>query len=273
MSNQDFQFRELYKKILLGLLTIENFSYINNFRFIQIVNIFLNKNSSFKTSKDSLISALNETELNYIPDSVILDLMEYENPKKIQLLHSNKSSFLNSLSTTEKTICLVFEFCYNSILKEIIEPSYEDDYSSENSSDFDVDDFILLNQFILNKSKKQVEECIKNLTKKGVFIYSKEEDTLYYTLKIKKELELEALFNFEEKFNKNNDENEPYMKEVIYLFPNIKEQEIVNLALELLKKCTSREEKLLILSELEYLKASNSDYSDIILYLMNLNNS
>ena len=63
------------------------------------------------------------------------------------------------------------------------------------------------------------------------------------------------------------------MKEVIYLFPNVKEQEIVNLALELLKKCKSREEKLLIISELEYLKASNSDYSDIILYLMNLNNS
>ena len=169
MDKKDFKFRELYRKILLTLAT--EFSYSNDWQFVKICNQFINDERGYKLSKETLIAGLNEKDLNNFSDLVILSLMEYENSEIIHLIYSEDSGILKELTNDEKTICLVFEFCYNSVLRKILEPSYQNAESFiDDSADFGINDFIKLNTFILEKSEEEIEGYIKSLTIKGFFL-------------------------------------------------------------------------------------------------------
>ncbi len=198
MDKKDFKFRELYRKILLTLAT--EFSYSNDWQFVKICNQLINDENSYKLSKEILIAGLNEKDLNNFSDLVILSLMEYENSEIIHLIYSEDSGILEELTNDEKTICLVFEFCYNSVLRKILEPSYQNAESFiDDSADFGINDFIRLNTFILEKSEEEIEGYIKSLTTKGFFYESKEENTVYFTSRLERELEF--LFEMENNLN------------------------------------------------------------------------
>ncbi len=136
METKDLNLRTLYKKLLIGLLSIDDFSldyFSLNRNLREIIFEFLN-GSSVKSKKDKqlLLIAVETTNLENISDEDFSKMINYENGECIEYIFYNHHSYFSDFSLDEKLGLIAIDLCFNSILKFIFDakkiPFYFDDF-------------------------------------------------------------------------------------------------------------------------------------------------
>ena len=163
MKNKDLMLRKICQKIFIELLSIENFS-INYFSSNKIIRKtimdFLGLNSyKPRITKNSLLKALNEMELENKTDAEILRSLKYKNLELIKYIYTDHYSLFSELSDENKKTIIAVDLCCNSILSDI--------FQSEKTSFF-LEDFYLLMQNVLEISTEQFVLAMINGTCLGI---------------------------------------------------------------------------------------------------------
>ena len=107
MKNKDLMLRKICQKIFIELLSIENFS-INYFSSNKIIRKtimdFLGLNSyKPRITKNTLLKALKEMELENKTDAEILRSLKYKNLELIKYIYTDHYSLFSELS--DETCC------------------------------------------------------------------------------------------------------------------------------------------------------------------------
>lgn len=176
MEMKDLEFRKLYQKILIGLLS-ENFSvdyFSKNKEIRKIIVDFLQLTSSNKLriKKDKLLAALKEKKLDSVSDQEVLNNAEYKNSKIIEYIFSEHNSLFSVLSLVEKQALITVDICYNSILEKIF-------YSEKKV--FYLKDFYLLISFVLDTLPEHLILTISCAKKTGLVDFDKTNQRLATT--------------------------------------------------------------------------------------------
>lgn len=199
MDMIDIELRNMYKRIIEGLLSIDNFScnyFSKNENLRKVVSIFL-QDSSYEqiTDKKLLLNAVKEMSLDYTSDSAVLSNAEYENTEYINYIFCETYSLFSNLLSDDKKAIIFVDLCSNSILKKVFY-----DYKSP----FLLEDFYKIIYFTLGFKKKKFKTSIEEAVQIGIASFNETEQVLNLTDKFS--LELQRLYNIPsfEKYNLND---------------------------------------------------------------------
>lgn len=169
----DAEFRKIYQKIIVALLSINNFTvdyYKANRNLRQIVLKFLD-DSFFEnyTKKKDFFKAVNEKNLDNYSDEEILGKAHYLNYDTINYLFYKHASLFSSLTIEDKKCLLVLDLCNHSFLKDIF---------FSNDVPFPLEDFYKVVEFVLSIKTKTFKAAMEEALKVGLVDYDETKDVL-----------------------------------------------------------------------------------------------
>ncbi|WP_294430765.1 AAA family ATPase [uncultured Treponema sp.] len=169
----DAEFRKTYKKIIVALLTINNFTvdyYETNENLRKIILEFLD-DSFFErfTKKQDLLKAVTSKNLDNSSDEEILGKAHYLNAKTINYLFYKQTSLFSSLTIEEKKCLLILDFCNHSLLSNIF-------FSNEIA--FPLHDFYKVVEFVLDIKPKKFKAAMTEASKLELVDFNESDEVL-----------------------------------------------------------------------------------------------
>ena len=169
----DAEFRKIYEKIIVALLTIDNFSvdyYEANVNLRKIVLKFLGDPSFEKyTKKKDFLKAVNAKDIDDYSDEEILCNAHYLNYDTINYLFYKHASLFSSLTIEQKKCILVLDLCNHSILANIF-------FSGDVS--FTLEDFYKVVEFVLDIKPKFFKDTMVEASKIGLVDFDESQEAL-----------------------------------------------------------------------------------------------
>ena len=161
MKNKDLELRKVYKKILEGLLFIEDFSidYFSLNRNIRELVIEFLQNSEFKNTrknKNELLTAIQKKHMGYTPNDEALYIAEYSNVEYYEYLMSDYYSLFSDLAYDDKKILALVDLCCDSKLKVIFHSK---------KIPFYYEDFCQLTEYVLGVNEEDFEKTMARAEK------------------------------------------------------------------------------------------------------------
>ena len=155
---KDLELRKIYQRILIGLLSIENFNqdYFKEMKEIRQISASFLKNPKFKkkNNKQALLEEVRNKDLNGISDSDFFVQVKYEHGEYIESIFLDFESSFSKLNLTppEKNALVAFDFLWNSNLNSIFFNNKKSSFHFEDiftilSYTADIDEFSVSNMF------------------------------------------------------------------------------------------------------------------------------
>ena len=135
---KDLELRKIYQRILMGLLSIENFKqdYFKEMKEIRQISASFLKNPKFKkkNNKQALLEEVRNKDLTGISDSDFFVQVKYEHGEYIESIFLDFRSYFSNLNLTppEKKALVAFDLLWNSNLNSI--------FFNNKKCNFDFDD-------------------------------------------------------------------------------------------------------------------------------------
>ncbi len=157
MENLCFDMKDLYHRILIGLLSLKfsNDYFKRNEDIQNIVKKFLDLQSvDLNISKKELLKELENVSLGCFSDEEILRDAQYKAVEYIPYLFTKHNTLFNHLSLDDKRVLILVDLCTCSILKSVFH-SKKVPFSNK--------DFVLLCKFVLEIDKKRIQKSLNKL--------------------------------------------------------------------------------------------------------------
>lgn len=169
----DAEVRRIYKKIIVALLSINDFTvdyYETNENLRKIVLEFLDDSYFEKyTKKKDFLKAVNAKNLDNYSDEEILGKAHYQNYDTINYLFYKHASLFSSLNIEEKKCLLVLDLCNHSFLADIF-------FSRD--IEFPLKDFYKVVEFVLDINQKAFKSAMTEASKAGLVEFDESQDAL-----------------------------------------------------------------------------------------------
>lgn len=184
MKTNKIEAKELYRRILVALFSIDNFSqnyYSINSNIKKIAFMFVqDADLAFEATRKTWLMAITEKDLSHTCNAEVLENANYANTDIIDFAFSkhDTSRFLE-FSDEEVLVLMLLDICYNSVLQGIF-------YSKKIK--FAKEDFIRVLKAVLGLSEKKFLQIIKKTSDAGFVCVSQDKQEIIITKKFTLEL-------------------------------------------------------------------------------------